>query len=59
MIEDDPDRTVVGSENSSRSRKSKSSRSEKKEMSVVKVKKPSALRRMFTSKDAEIVSSRR
>ena len=58
-IEDDPDRTVIGSESSSKSRRSKSSRSERKEKAVVKVKKPSTLRRMFTSKDTEVVSSRR
>jgi hypothetical protein len=58
-IEDDPDRTVVGSEDSSKSRRSKSSRSEKKEKAAVKVKKTSTLRRMFTSRDTEVVSSRR
>jgi hypothetical protein len=53
-IEEDPDATVVGSEGSSRSRRSKSSKSEKREKAVVKVKKPSTLRRMFTSKDTEV-----
>ncbi|OAP58391.1 hypothetical protein AYL99_07481 [Fonsecaea erecta] len=58
-IEDDPDRTVVGSENSSKSRRSKgSSRSEKREKALVKTKKPSTLRRMFLSRDTD-VSSRR
>ena len=57
LIEDDPDRTVIGSESSSRSRRSKSSKAEKKEKAVIKIKKPSALRRMFTSKDTETVSS--
>jgi hypothetical protein len=56
-VDDDPDRTVVGSEASSRSRGSKS-RSEKREKAVVKVKKPSGLRRMFSSKDSD-GSSRR
>ncbi|OCT53465.1 hypothetical protein CLCR_10200 [Cladophialophora carrionii] len=58
-IEDDPDRTVVGSENSSKSRRSKSSRSEHKEKAVVKIKKTSTLRKMFSSRDTEVVSSRR
>ncbi|KIW44667.1 uncharacterized protein PV06_03121 [Exophiala oligosperma] len=53
-IDDDPDRTVVGSE-SSKSRKSKSDR---RERSLVKVKKPSPLRRIFSSKDTD-TSSRR
>ncbi|KIW24615.1 uncharacterized protein PV07_10320 [Cladophialophora immunda] len=58
-IEEDPDRTVVGSENSSKSRRSKgSSRSEKREKALVKAKKPSTLRRMFLSRDTD-VSSRR
>lgn len=57
-LEDDPDRTVVGSESTSRSRKIKSSRSEKKEKAVVKVKKPSTLRRMFTGKESELSSRR-
>ena len=58
MIEADPDGTVVGSDISSASRRSRSSKSEKREKVAVKVKKPSTLRRMFTSKDTE-VSSRR
>ncbi|EXJ64060.1 hypothetical protein A1O7_00396 [Cladophialophora yegresii CBS 114405] len=58
-IEDDPDRTVVASEDSSKSRRSKSSRSEKKEKAIVKVKKTSTLRKMFSSRDTEVVSSRR
>jgi len=50
-IENGPDRTVVGSESSSKSRKS--SKSEKREKALVKVKKPSPLRRMFTSRDTD------
>ncbi|KAH0843717.1 hypothetical protein FOPE_08816 [Fonsecaea pedrosoi] len=58
-IDDDPDRTVVGSENSSKSRRSKgSSRSEKREKALVKTKRPSTLRRMFLTRESE-VSSRR
>ncbi|EXJ72686.1 uncharacterized protein A1O5_03833 [Cladophialophora psammophila CBS 110553] len=58
-VEDDPDRTVVGSENSSKSRRSKgSSRSEKREKALVKTKKPSTLRRMFLSRDTDISSRR-
>jgi len=49
--DDDADRTVVGSETSTRSKTS--SRSEKREKALVKVKKPSPLRRMFTSKNSD------
>jgi hypothetical protein len=58
LIEADPDATVVGSESSSKSRRNKSSQSEKKAEVVTKVKKPSTLRKMFSSKDSA-VSSRR
>ncbi|EXJ89301.1 hypothetical protein A1O3_02367 [Capronia epimyces CBS 606.96] len=51
----DPDRTLVGS---NRSKSRKSSKSQKREKALVKVKKPSPLRKFFTSKDAE-ASSRR
>lgn len=55
-IEDDPDRTVVGSESSTKSRKS--SKSEKREKALVKVKKPSPLRKLFSSRDTEMSSRR-
>ncbi|KAL6249808.1 hypothetical protein RBB50_003664 [Rhinocladiella similis] len=53
-IDDDPDRTVVGSESS----KSRRSKSDRRERGLVKVKKPSPLRRIFSSKDTD-TSSRR
>lgn len=49
------DSTLVGSQSSSKSRKSKS---EKRDKAMVKVKKPSPLRRMFSSKDTEVSSCR-
>ena len=49
-VEDDPERTVVGSESSAKSRRSKTS---KREKALVKVKKPSPLRRIFSSKDTD------
>ncbi|KAK5266122.1 hypothetical protein LTR96_008516 [Exophiala xenobiotica] len=55
QLEDDPGRTVVGSESSSKSRGSKSS---KREKVLVKVKKPSPLRRIFSSKDTDSSSRR-
>jgi hypothetical protein len=55
QLEDDPERTVVGSESSSKSRGSKSS---KREKVLVKVKKPSPLRRIFSSKDTDSCSRR-
>ncbi|KIW49820.1 hypothetical protein PV05_11466 [Exophiala xenobiotica] len=48
-VEDDPERTVVGSESSSKSR----TKSNKREKALVKVKKPSPLRRIFSSKDTD------
>lgn len=54
----DGDSTVVGSETSTRSKKSSSSKSEKREKALVKVKKPSPLRRMFTSKNSDTSSKR-
>lgn len=53
---DEDDSTVVGSETSTRSKKS--SKSEKREKALVKVKKPSPLRRMFTSKSSDTSSKR-
>ncbi|KIV81010.1 hypothetical protein PV11_08464 [Exophiala sideris] len=53
LIEDDTDRTLVGSEGSSKTRKSKSA---KREKVAVKVKKPSPLRRIFHSRDSETSS---
>ncbi|KAL2431121.1 hypothetical protein ABEF95_001780 [Exophiala dermatitidis] len=50
LLDDDPDRTLVGSE---KSKSSKSSRSDRKEKALAKVKKPSPLRRMFHSRDSE------
>jgi hypothetical protein len=55
QLEDDPERTVVGSESSSKSRGSKSS---KREKALLKVKKPSPLRRIFSSKDTDSSSRR-
>lgn len=52
--DEDADRTVVGSETSTRSKKS--SKSDKREKALVKVKKPSPLRRMFTSKSSDTSS---
>lgn len=56
QIEDDPERTLVPSEGSSKA--SRKSKSEKREKVVVKVKKPSPLRRIFNSKDSESSSRR-
>ncbi|KAK5045767.1 hypothetical protein LTR84_008859 [Exophiala bonariae] len=53
---DDGDTTVIGSETSTRSKKS--SKSEKREKALVKVKKPSPLRRMFTSRNSDTSSTR-
>ncbi|KAI1608004.1 hypothetical protein EDD37DRAFT_3975 [Exophiala viscosa] len=55
LIEDDTDRTLVGSEGSTKPWKHKSA---KREKVTVKVKKPSPLRRIFASRDSE-TSSRR
>ncbi|KIX05902.1 uncharacterized protein Z518_03875 [Rhinocladiella mackenziei CBS 650.93] len=55
-VDDDPDRTMVGSERSSKSKRS--SKSDKREKALVKSKKPSPLRRMFSSKDSESSSRR-
>lgn len=55
LLEDDAERTLVGSD---RSKSRKSSKPERREKALVKVKKPSPLRRFFTSKDAD-ASSRR
>jgi hypothetical protein len=55
QLEDDPERTVVGTESSSKSRGSKSS---KREKALLKVKKPSPLRRIFSSKDTDSSSRR-
>lgn len=55
QIEDDSDRTLVGSEGTSKSRRHKSA---KREKAVVKVKKPSTLRRIFSSRDTETSSKR-
>ncbi|KEF59582.1 uncharacterized protein A1O9_04427 [Exophiala aquamarina CBS 119918] len=53
--DEDAGRTVMGSESSTRSKKS-NSRSEKRDKALVKVKKPSPLRRMFTSKSSDTSS---
>ncbi|KIW15679.1 hypothetical protein PV08_05729 [Exophiala spinifera] len=53
-VDEDPDRTVVGSESS----KSRRSKLDKRERALIKVKKPSPLRRIFSSKDTD-TSSRR
>jgi len=55
LIEDDTDRTLVGSEGSSMPWKHKSG---KREKVAVKVKKPSPLRRIFASRDSETSSKR-
>ncbi|EXJ95362.1 hypothetical protein A1O1_00483 [Capronia coronata CBS 617.96] len=55
VLDEDPDRTLVGSD---RSKSRKSSKSEKREKALVKVKKPSPLRRMFAMKDTDSLSRR-
>jgi hypothetical protein len=57
-IDADADQTAVGSETSLGSRR-RSSKSERKEKVVVKVKKPSTLRKMFSSKESETSSRRK